>query len=93
MSLPLSDRVLNLKTSSTLAVTAKARALKAAGEDVISFSIGEPDFPTPKNIVEAACKALHEGKTHYENTPGTPEARQAVVEYFHSHFQRQIEQD
>lgn len=86
----LSDRVLNLKTSSTLAVTAKARELKAAGADVVSFGAGEPDFPTPANIVEAGCRALREGKTRYENTPGTPQARQAVADYFKKRFGRDI---
>ncbi len=82
----LSERVLKLKTSSTLAVTAKARALKASGKDVISFGAGEPDFGTPQHIVEAACQALRAGKTRYEDTAGTPEARQAVADYMNSRF-------
>ena len=86
----LADRISRLKDSSTLAVTAKAKALKAAGADVISFGAGEPDFATPAHIVEAACKALREGKTRYENTAGTPEARKAVAQYFQDRFQRQI---
>ncbi|MBQ7503023.1 pyridoxal phosphate-dependent aminotransferase [bacterium] len=86
----LSERVQKLKTSSTLAVTAKARALKEAGEDVVSFGAGEPDFPTPANIVEAGRKALADGKTRYENTPGTPQARQAVADYFCERFGRKV---
>lgn len=86
----LSNRVMNVKPSSTLAVNAKAKALKAAGADVVSFGAGEPDFATPENIVEAACQALHEGKTRYESTPGTPQARQAVVDYFKKRFNREI---
>ncbi len=86
----LSERVQKLKTSSTLAVTAKARELREAGVDVVSFGAGEPDFDTPANIVEAGCRALREGKTRYENTPGTPAARQAVVDYFAWRFKRTI---
>lgn len=86
----LSERVLNLKVSSTLAVTAKARALKAQGVDVVSFGAGEPDFGTPAHIVEAGCQALRAGKTRYEDTAGTPEARQAVADYFNTRFQRNI---
>ncbi|MDO5296672.1 MAG: pyridoxal phosphate-dependent aminotransferase [bacterium] len=84
----LSERVLQLKPSSTLAVTAKARELREAGCDVVSFGAGEPDFDTPANIVEAGCQALKQGKTRYENTAGTPAARQAVADYFRQRFQR-----
>ena len=87
----LSERVLQLKPSSTLAVTAKARELRAAGFDVVSFGAGEPDFDTPANIVEAGCQALKQGKTRYENTAGTPEARQAVADYFKKRFNRDIQ--
>ncbi len=87
----LSERVLQLKPSSTLAVTAKARELRSAGFDVVSFGAGEPDFDTPANIVDAGCQALKQGKTRYENTAGTPEARQAVADYFKQRFNRDIQ--
>lgn len=86
----LSNRVMNVKPSSTLAVNAKAQALKAAGADVVSFRAGEPDFSTPENIIEAACYALHHGATRYEATPGTIQARQAVADYFKKRFNRDI---
>lgn len=77
----LSDRVRKLKPSATLAVTAKARALKESGVDVVSFGAGEPDFGTPEHISEAACQALRAGRTRYEDTAGTPQVRQAVADY------------
>ncbi|MGI5843441.1 MAG: pyridoxal phosphate-dependent aminotransferase [Candidatus Xenobium sp.] len=77
----LSDRVMKLKPSSTLAVTARARALKAEGVDVVSFGAGEPDFGTPEHISAAAWEALQAGCTRYEDTAGTPEARRAVARY------------
>ncbi|HRX87155.1 MAG TPA: pyridoxal phosphate-dependent aminotransferase [Phycisphaerae bacterium] len=75
----LSKRVLALAESETLAVTAKAAAMRAAGIDVISFGAGEPDFDTPENVKEAAIKALREGQTKYPKpAAGIPAARQAV---------------
>lgn len=75
----VSSRLSRIKPSVTLAVTAKAQELRAGGVDVISFSAGEPDFPTPEHIVEAAVKALHEGATRYTPVPGTPALRKAVA--------------
>ena len=77
----LSKRVLAIKPSSTLAVTARSKAMKAAGLDVIGFGAGEPDFDTPAFIKEAAKRALDQGKTRYEPTSGTSEAREAVARY------------
>ncbi|MGD9798923.1 MAG: aminotransferase class I/II-fold pyridoxal phosphate-dependent enzyme, partial [Acidimicrobiia bacterium] len=66
--------------SATLAVDAKAKALKAAGEDVIGFGAGEPDFPTPAHIVEAAVEACRDPQTHkYSPTPGLPALRAAIA--------------
>lgn len=76
----LAHRVDEVAESITLAVTAKANALKKAGVDVVSFGAGEPDFDTPAFIKEAAVKALQAGKTKYEPTPGTLEARKAIAE-------------
>jgi len=74
----LADRVTNIKPSPTLAVNAKAKALKAAGADILNFSVGEPDFDTPPHICEAGKKAIDEGFTRYTAVPGMPELREAV---------------
>src|ERR1044071_9129712 len=73
-------RLNDIADSITLAGTAKANALKKAGVDVVSFGAGEPDFDTPGFIKDAAIKALQAGKTRYEPTPGTAEARKAIAE-------------
>jgi aspartate aminotransferase len=76
----ISERVSGIAESATLAVDAKARALKAAGRPVIGFGAGEPDFPTPGYIVEAAVRACAEPRFHhYSPTPGLPELREAVA--------------
>ena len=76
----LANRLNDIAESITLAVTAKANALKKAGVDVVSFGAGEPDFDTPDFIKEAAIKALKGGMTKYAPTPGTPEARKAIAD-------------
>ncbi len=77
----ISRRVGAIAESATLAVDAKARALRAAGRPVIGFGAGEPDFPTPSHIVEAAKRACGEPRFHkYSPTPGLPELRAAVAE-------------
>jgi aspartate aminotransferase len=77
----IASRVAAIAESATLAVDAKAKALKAQGEDVIGFGAGEPDFPTPDYIVEAAAKACHEVKNHrYTPAAGLPELRDAIAE-------------
>lgn len=80
----LAERVLNLKPSATMAVGAKAQELKSQGKDVISLSLGEPDFSTPKHICEAGKKAIDNGETRYTPVPGTPELRKAVAEFYRS---------
>ena len=77
-----SERVSQITPSVTLAITAKAGQLKAEGRDVISFGAGEPDFNTPDNIIEAAIKAMHDGKTKYTPTPGINELKTAIVNKF-----------
>ena len=79
---PVSAALARIKPSPTLAVTAKARALKAAGRDVISLGAGEPDFDTPDNIKEAAIRAIREGKTKYTDVDGIPELKDAIVAKF-----------
>lgn len=77
-----SKKAKNINPSITLAITAKAKELKAAGVDVVSFGAGEPDFNTPKNIINAAVKAMEEGKTKYTPTAGIIELREAVCKKF-----------
>ncbi|HEX2698898.1 MAG TPA: pyridoxal phosphate-dependent aminotransferase [Acidimicrobiales bacterium] len=77
----ISARVAAVTESATLAIDAKAKALKAAGEDVIGFGAGEPDFPTPAHIVDAAAEACRDPKNHrYTPAAGLPELRQAVAD-------------
>ncbi len=77
----LSSRVSAIAPSATLAVDAKAKAMKAAGEDVVGFGAGEPDFPTPAHIVQAAIEAATDPATHhYSATPGLPALRQAIAD-------------
>ena len=80
--LPLSVWAQNISPSPTLAVDAKAKALKAAGEDVLNFAAGEPDFDTPEHIKDACIAALKSGKTKYAPTPGIDPLRQAIAERY-----------
>lgn len=75
----LAARIGEVTPSVTLAVSAKAKAMKAQGLDVCSFSAGEPDFPTPAHVVAAAKDALDQGKTRYGPAPGEPELRAAIA--------------
>jgi len=79
---PLSQRVLRMKESATLKMAALGREVKAQGHDVISLSLGEPDFDTPVHIKDAAKAALDAGQTKYTPVPGTAELRQAVSDKF-----------
>ena len=78
----LSERAKAIKPSPTLAMDAKAKALKAAGKDIVNFGVGEPDFDTPDNIKEAAIKAIRDGFTKYTPVGGTDDLKAAVVEKF-----------
>ncbi|NCA90326.1 MAG: pyridoxal phosphate-dependent aminotransferase [Gammaproteobacteria bacterium] len=82
MSSKLSARVLAVKPSATLAITARAKALRAAGKDVVGLGAGEPDFDTPDHIKDAAIKAINDGFTKYTAVEGTPELRRAIVDKF-----------
>ena len=76
----LSERVKRIQESGTMKMKELAGQKKAEGKKIISFTVGEPDFDTPKHIVEAAKKALDEGKTRYLDAPGLPELRKAIAE-------------
>ena len=82
MSNPLSDRINNLSTSQTLAMAALARELKAEGKDIISLSLGEPDFNTPDFIKEAAKKAIDENYSTYSPVEGYMELKEAICRKF-----------
>lgn len=81
----LSASLGRIKPSPTMAVTAKARALKAAGKDVIGLGAGEPDFDTPDHIKQAAVDAIWRGETKYTNVDGTMELKAAIIEKFRNH--------
>jgi aspartate aminotransferase len=78
----LADSLARIKPSATIAVTNKARELKAAGRDVIGLGAGEPDFDTPDNIKEAGIRAIREGKTKYTAVDGMPELKAAISAKF-----------
>ncbi|WP_232696399.1 pyridoxal phosphate-dependent aminotransferase [Brevibacillus daliensis] len=82
----LAKRVTVLSPSSTLAITAKANEMKRQGIDVVSFGAGEPDFNTPLHIIEAAEKAMREGKTKYTATAGIPELLQAICDKYEKEY-------
>ncbi len=82
LDIKLSQRVQSIKPSPTLAITARAAALRAEGKDVIGLGAGEPDFDTPIHIKQAAITAINEGKTKYTAVDGTAELKQAVIEKF-----------
>lgn len=82
MTYKISERASSLSPSLTLAIDAKAKQMKAEGQDVVGFGAGEPDFDTPQHIKEAAIKALNEGFTKYTPSSGIPELRQAIADKF-----------
>jgi aspartate aminotransferase len=81
MSLTYAKRMDNLGTETAFEVLAKAKALEKQGKNIVHLEIGEPDFDTPKNIKEAAVKAMNAGYTHYTPAAGIPEFREAIAEY------------
>jgi len=80
--LPISRRTQGLGTENAFVVLGEVNRLLAEGRDIANFCIGQPDFPTPKNVQEAACKAVREGKHGYTPSPGIPGLRAAVARYF-----------
>ena len=81
MSSLFAKRMETLGTETAFEVLAKAKALEKQGKDIVHLEIGEPDFDTPKNIKEAAVKALNAGYTHYSPSAGIPELREAIAQY------------
>ena len=82
MNYRISQRAATLSPSLTLAIDSKAKAMKAAGEDVVGFGAGEPDFDTPQHIKDACAQALADGFTKYTPAAGIPELRQAIADKF-----------
>lgn len=80
MDFKLSDRVQRIKPSPTLAITARAAELRAAGKDIIGLGAGEPDFDTPEHIKQAAVKAINDGFTKYTAVDGTPGLKKAIID-------------
>ncbi|WP_375178883.1 pyridoxal phosphate-dependent aminotransferase [Enterococcus rotai] len=84
----ISKRAQKLEPSVTLAASAKANALKACGKDILSLTVGEPDFTTPKNIQQAAIQAIESGKaSYYTPSAGIKELREAVVQHVETYYQ------
>jgi len=76
----VSARLASIQESTTLKISAMAKKLTASGLDIIDMGVGEPDFDTPKHIVEAGCNSIRMGETHYAPTAGIPELRQTIAE-------------
>ncbi len=86
MPLELAARAGLIEPSATMVMAAAARRLKSAGQEILDFALGEPDFDTPGNILEAAMTAMRAGKTHYTPPAGIPELRQAVANHYTRHL-------
>jgi aspartate aminotransferase len=79
--LRLAKRMARLGTETAFEVLVKARALEGQGRDIVHLEIGEPDFDTPRNVIDSACDALHKGFTHYGPSAGLPQLREAIAQY------------
>ncbi|HKD92876.1 MAG TPA: aminotransferase class I/II-fold pyridoxal phosphate-dependent enzyme, partial [Terriglobales bacterium] len=79
--LPVASRMARLGTETAFEVLVRARALEAQGRHIVHLEIGEPDFDTPANVIEAGVDALRSGWTHYGPAAGLPELRKTVAEY------------
>src|SRR3954467_11105474 len=79
--LRLAKCMARLGTETAFEVLVKARALEATGRDIVHLEIGEPDITTPRNIIDAACDALHKGFTHYGPSSALPALRETIAQY------------
>src|SRR5262245_41230108 len=86
----VSQRLQGIEESSTLALNALAKKMKSEGKPVINVTAGEPDFPTPRHIINAAEKALQRGETRYLPTAGLPELREAIATSASRDYQQPI---
>lgn len=85
--LQLSARARAITDSITLAISARAQAMRASGVDVISLAAGEPDFPSPENVCEAGTRAVKDGQTRYTAASGMPDVRAAAAQWFQTRFE------
>src|SRR3989442_9613752 len=83
---PVSERVAQMKASSTLAAMQVAEVMRAEGIDVVDLGAGEPDFDTPQNIKDAAAEAMSTGQTKYTPTAGTRKLQQAIIDFYQREF-------
>ncbi|HYM49309.1 MAG TPA: pyridoxal phosphate-dependent aminotransferase [Candidatus Limnocylindrales bacterium] len=90
MSVPFAQRMETIGTETAFEVLAKARGLEAQGRNIVHLEIGEPDFPTPPNIVEAAERAIRDGFTHYTPAGGLMPARQAVADWIRRWYEVEV---
>jgi len=88
---PVSERVAEMKASSTLAAMQAAEAMRAEGIDVVDLGAGEPDFDTPQNIKDAAAEAMRAGQTKYTPTAGTRKLQQAIIDFYEREFNAKYE--
>src|SRR3954464_7001851 len=79
--LRLARRISRLGTETAFEVLVKARALEAKGRDIVHLEIGEPDFDTPRNVIDSAADALHKGFTHYGPSAGLPQLRETIAQH------------
>ena len=86
MSANITDKALNIPSFIVMDVLERARLLEKQGIDIIHMEIGEPDFITPDCIIQAGCKALKEGKTHYTHSQGLLPLREAIYEDYHHRY-------
>ena len=93
MTIVLSDRTLRIKPSATMAVNAKAQAMRRAGIDIINLSVGEPDFETPAVIKQAGIDAINAGMTHYTSADGLPELKSAIQHKLQSDNELSVSMD
>lgn len=92
-SFPVSERVAEMKASSTLAAMQAAEAMRAEGIDVVDLGAGEPDFDTPQNIKDAALEAMRQGQTKYTPTAGTRKLQQAIIDFYQREFDTTYERN
>ncbi len=90
---PLSAKIKEIEPFVVMELLAKAKALEAQGRNIVHMEIGEPDFPTPKSIVEAGVKAMQDGHIKYTPAAGLPQLRQAIAEYYAYRYQVSIDPD
>ena len=86
----VSKRIFNLETETAFTILAKANKMQSEGKDIINLGIGQPDFPTPNNIVEAAIKALRDGHNGYTPLNGIIELREAVSKYIYENYNSKV---